>query len=542
MARRYSTRSRRASGSATAEPAIGGLTGSGVAPGDDAGQYPGAARLGELVDACAVPGRLVLVTGPAGSGKSELCEALLDDIDPTRCAVNVSARHDDPYPYLLASILEAYGFKVEPGTSQQVMSDLITHHAADPGAPGRQCVVAVDDADALPLRELRELLKLVAGSALTLVLAGPALMVPSVRLIAEQVALEWVHIELGDAGAGQGEAASAWHQGRGGRSRSGRRAAGKERNGAEGASALGALLQAVRTRLASAQGPSGGVPGPFGFPLRHLVVLAGLVLVLLVVYIVGKVAEDVTQTAVSTQRVETLTMPPLATPDEVPGTTAGPGGPAEQPAAEEPSVARQIELPRPAQAGDSAAEPAAPRPIIARQPPAGASGAPPAPAAGQSAAESAAAREGAAATPTPAPAGTPPAPATRATTPTARQPAPPASTASTPAAAPASGGSARNASWILGQPAASYTVQLVSLSSAERARAYIAQQPDPASFATYRLMRNGQLFHVVTYGSFASKAQADQAAANLPASVGNIQPWVRTFGQVQDSIRTTPQQ
>jgi len=93
----------------------------------------------------------------------------------------------------------------------------------------------------------------------------------------------------------------------------------------------------------------------------------------------------------------------------------------------------------------------------------------------------------------------------------------------------------------MAQPAGSYTLQLVSLSTAERARSYIAQQPDPGSFATYRLMRNGQLFHVVLYGAFTSKAQADQAAARLPGSVGNIQPWVRQFGQVQESLRTTPQ-
>jgi septal ring-binding cell division protein DamX len=93
----------------------------------------------------------------------------------------------------------------------------------------------------------------------------------------------------------------------------------------------------------------------------------------------------------------------------------------------------------------------------------------------------------------------------------------------------------------MAQPAASYTVQLVSLSSAERVRSYIAEQPDPGSFATYRLLRNGQVFHVVVYGAFTNKAQATQAATRLSRTAGNVQPWIRQFGQVQESIRTTAQ-
>lgn len=288
-------------------------------------------------------------------------------------------------------------------------------------------------------------------------------------------------------------------------------------------------------RLAPSGESSGGAPGPFGFPMRHIVVLSGLILALLLVYVIGKLAEDVTQSAASTQRVETLTMPPLATPEEVPGTAVGAAA-TSAPPADAGAISRPLDLPRSEgeAPGRQGGEAAAPRPIIARPATGGSSGV-------------AAALEAAAPAPAQAPAaaGQPPAPAaTRVTPPSAAPVAPPPPAARPPASAAvsASGGSARNASWILGQPATSYTVQLVSLSSAERALAYIAQQPDPGSFATYRMMRNGQLFHVVIYGAFASKAQADQAAARLPASVGNIQPWVRTFGQVQESIRTTPQQ
>jgi len=114
-----------------------------------------------------------------------------------------------------------------------------------------------------------------------------------------------------------------------------------------------------------------------------------------------------------------------------------------------------------------------------------------------------------------------------------------AAPAGRPAATSASGG--RGADWILAQPGARFTLQLVSLSSAERARSYVSDQPAANAFATYRLMRNGQLFHVVVYGSFATRAEATTAAGRLPRSVGNVQPWVRTFAQVQQSVRATPQ-
>jgi len=114
-----------------------------------------------------------------------------------------------------------------------------------------------------------------------------------------------------------------------------------------------------------------------------------------------------------------------------------------------------------------------------------------------------------------------------------------AAPAGRPAATSASGG--RGADWILAQPGARFTLQLVSLSSAERARSYVSDQPAANAFATYRLMRNGQLFHVVVYGSFETRAEATTAAGRLPRSVGNVQPWVRTFAQVQQSVRATPQ-
>jgi DamX protein len=94
----------------------------------------------------------------------------------------------------------------------------------------------------------------------------------------------------------------------------------------------------------------------------------------------------------------------------------------------------------------------------------------------------------------------------------------------------------------MSQPGSAFTVQLVSLSSAERAAQYVASQPDPNQFAVYRLQRDGRILHVVLYGSFATREQAEAAIRLLPASVGTVQPWIRPFAHVHEAARSALQQ
>ena len=98
---------------------------------------------------------------------------------------------------------------------------------------------------------------------------------------------------------------------------------------------------------------------------------------------------------------------------------------------------------------------------------------------------------------------------------------------------------ARDAAWLLDQAPDSFTLQLFTLSSEERLERFLEAQADPEQFAIYRLERNGRILHVVVYGLFATRAEADAASRRLPASVGPVEPWVRTLGQVQDAARTS---
>jgi septal ring-binding cell division protein DamX len=92
--------------------------------------------------------------------------------------------------------------------------------------------------------------------------------------------------------------------------------------------------------------------------------------------------------------------------------------------------------------------------------------------------------------------------------------------------------------WLLQQPDAAFTIQLVTFSSAERAEAYLVGQREPARFARYRYQRNGRVLHVVVFGIFDSRAEALAAADQLPAAVGDVRPWVRPINQLKETIRT----
>ncbi|MCZ6657100.1 MAG: AAA family ATPase [Gammaproteobacteria bacterium] len=99
----------------------------------------------------------------------------------------------------------------------------------------------------------------------------------------------------------------------------------------------------------------------------------------------------------------------------------------------------------------------------------------------------------------------------------------------------------RDGAWLMSQPPSAYTIQLVTVSSGERALTYIIEQHDPSEFGSYRLQRNGRILHVVVYGLFDTRTQAEAAARSLPDGVGNVQPWVRPMDQVHGAIRTTLQ-
>ncbi|MDF3936488.1 AAA family ATPase [Pseudomonas citronellolis] len=109
--------------------------------------------------------------------------------------------------------------------------------------------------------------------------------------------------------------------------------------------------------------------------------------------------------------------------------------------------------------------------------------------------------------------------------------------ASKPAAAPAKAASAGGAGsqWYRSQPAAHYAVQVLGTGSEASAQAFIRQQGG-GDYRYFRKTLQGKPFYVVTYGSFPSRSAAQSAVKGLSAKVQASKPWPRTFASIQQEI------
>ena len=128
--------------------------------------------------------------------------------------------------------------------------------------------------------------------------------------------------------------------------------------------------------------------------------------------------------------------------------------------------------------------------------------------------------------PAPAPAAKPaPAPAQVATA----KPAP------APAAKPAT--QAAGGNWYAGQAPGSYVVQILGTSSEASAQKFVKEQG--GEYRYFKKMLNGKPLYVITYGNFANRDAAVSAIKALPAKVQAGKPWPRTVASVQQELAAT---
>ncbi|TWI54179.1 DamX protein [Pseudomonas duriflava] len=90
--------------------------------------------------------------------------------------------------------------------------------------------------------------------------------------------------------------------------------------------------------------------------------------------------------------------------------------------------------------------------------------------------------------------------------------------------------------WYGSQTGAKYALQVLGTSSESSAQTFIQQQPDSANYRYFKKMHQGKVLYVVTYGSFANRAAAEAAVKTLPPQVQSIKPWPRTFASIQQDI------
>lgn len=96
-------------------------------------------------------------------------------------------------------------------------------------------------------------------------------------------------------------------------------------------------------------------------------------------------------------------------------------------------------------------------------------------------------------------------------------------------------GTSGHQQWYKQQAAARYTLQVLGTRTEATAQAFIKQ--NTAQFHYFRKEHQGQALFVVTYGSFADRAAAQAAINSLPEKVRNDKPWPRTMLSIQQELR-----
>ncbi|MEQ8857095.1 MAG: AAA family ATPase [Pseudomonadales bacterium] len=425
--------------------------------------------------------RVLLVTGPRGVGKSALYRQLSASLEPRAKAARISASLVNGGREVLSAVVQGYGMAAPAEADTQLLRQLIREHARAQERSERFCVALIDDADLLESRALEYLLELAETSPMRVVLFGEQRLVPAVQRLAEPRAVGWHELRLRGFDADEVQAYLQWRLVQQGSADALPFSDLQIRELTRLSEGLpGNIEQMANVLLARIQAAGEGPPGR-RFPAFHKSLIAVLVVVLTLAYLLWQ--PDQTPPSGELARAEPLALPPPQSP-----ASASPGAPDQAPAAPEKAPAATQKAP----AAEKA--PAAPEKAPAAE----------------------------------APAATQKAPAAKEE---------PAATETTSAPGPAVAG-VLTSDWIMRQPGSAYTLQLASFSTVERADAFLARQSEPQRFARYRLQRNGRTLHVVVFGRFDSRAAAELAATRLPASVGKVEPWIRTFAQVQDAVRT----
>lgn len=119
-----------------------------------------------------------------------------------------------------------------------------------------------------------------------------------------------------------------------------------------------------------------------------------------------------------------------------------------------------------------------------------------------------------------------------------RQPAvTPASTPAQAAAAQPSESAYHSEAWYRQRPATEYTLQLIGTRSRQAALSFISSQSGLADLGYFETLHEGKPWFVVTQGAYAGRSQAQQGISRLPQSVQKQQPWPRSMGSIQQSLR-----
>lgn len=106
-----------------------------------------------------------------------------------------------------------------------------------------------------------------------------------------------------------------------------------------------------------------------------------------------------------------------------------------------------------------------------------------------------------------------------------------------PAEKPTTVAKAAGGTWYAGQAPGNYVVQILGTSSEATAQNFVKEQG--GEYRYFKKVLNGKPLYVITYGNFANRDAAVTAIKALPAKVQAGKPWPRTVASVQQELATT---
>ncbi len=450
-------------------------------------------QLEELRHLSRWPRRLLAVTGERGVGKTTLYRALSNGLDPGVKAARINANLTSDTRAVLAGIIQGFGIASPANAQPQLLIELIRLHVAEQVDAKRYCLVLVDDAHLLELRALEQLLLLTdagADEGLRIVFFAEVYFVQSLDKACKRAShvQSWHEIRLTPFTSEESRRYVGFRLAQ---------IPGEERATfsatqlaliVDGSSGLPGSINALAGALLSGELTVGDENRKL--PRMHRA------LALLVVVAVGMgwlIFSDL-RDDVSTPAVDAADTTP-----------------------QDPSEAGTAALAIPPQRVQRTADnPQQARPALVAE----AQGAPKPVAVDAEAVKVPAARRTEA---VPKPVSTKPAPAKP--SPVKQPPA------------NRSANQPQTAQWIAAQPGNRLTLQLFATSNSEQRAKFLRQQDHAERFATFESRRDGTIWYTVIYGTYANRADADAAAAALPASVARVKPWIRTFASVQAILK-----
>ncbi|WP_313741403.1 AAA family ATPase [Pseudomonas sp.] len=490
--------------------------------------------LGQLHHLARYSHLLLVVTGPLGSGKTLLRQALVASTNKQSVqSVVVSARGAADAASVLGQV--AQSLNVAKAEVQAILSKVVQL-----AQTGQEVYLLVDDAEQLDESALQALLELAAGVSQgrphVFLFAEPSLIARLDEFSAEEERFHVIelepytedetreYLEQRLEGAGRGidvftrEQLADIHENSDGWP------------GAINQVARDTLIEAMIASRTAVKRPTMG----FTMPKKHVLALSAVVVVAVAAAVLmPKKGDKPTEEPVAQSQQQDAAGNPSI---EFSGTTKPLPLGGQQPVMREPlaEAAGMGDGEEGGPASDTTLQPSNPPTVTTTAPPQGmAAGPAPTPAQPVTTA------------PAPKPVVTQPAQTAQATKPAtpAAKPAQPsapvqvakAAPAAKPAEKPAAAtGGNGNSSWYSSQKAGNYVVQILGTSSEASAQAFVKAQG--GEYRYFKKTLQGKPLYVVTYGNFANRDAAVAAIKNLPDKVQAGKPWPRSVASVQQEL------